>query len=74
METNHKFLIGETSAFSLSVPESVSTINVMGKVVRKSVGAHHNLYFYGIRFVDLNNDDRLLLEDALEKTIRMQGK
>lgn len=74
LETNHKFLIGETSAFSLSVPESAGTINVIGKVVRKSVGAHHNLYFYGIRFVDLNNDDRLLLEDASEKTVRMQGK
>lgn len=74
LETNHKFLIGETSAFSLSLPESEKTINVAGKVVRKSVGTHHNLYFYGIRFVDLNNDDRLLLEDALKKIFRMQGK
>lgn len=74
LETNHKFLIGETSVFSLSLPESEKTINVTGKVVRKSVGAHHNLYFYGIKFVDLSIHDRLLLEDSLQKTVRLQGE
>ena len=67
IETTHTISIGETVSCSLFVPGNITPITVSGEIVRRVDGKGAGMNYYGIKFVDIREDDKLVIGNYVKK-------
>lgn len=67
IETSHTLTIGEAVSCSLSIPGNSTLVTVTGEVVRKGDGKQSGMNYYGIKFLDIREDDRLVIASYINR-------
>ncbi|HBR17719.1 MAG: hypothetical protein A3G39_08160 [Deltaproteobacteria bacterium RIFCSPLOWO2_12_FULL_43_16] len=67
IETSHVFTIGENVSCSFFLPGNSTPINAEGDVVRKANGSQAGMNYYGIRFIDIKEEDKLAIESYAKR-------
>ncbi|MEK7841261.1 MAG: PilZ domain-containing protein, partial [Deltaproteobacteria bacterium] len=67
IETGHALSIGETVSCSFFVPGNSTPITAVGEVVRKTDGRQPGMNYYGIRFMDIREEDKLAIESYIKR-------
>jgi len=61
IETGHTLSIGESVSCSFFVPGNSTPITATGEVVRKAGGREPGMNYFGIRFMDIKEEDKLAI-------------
>lgn len=67
IETSHIFTIGEAVACSFFLPGNSTPLTVSGEVMRKANGAQVGMNYYGIRFIDIKEEDKRAIESYVKR-------
>ena len=67
IETGHALSIGETVSCSFFLPGNSTPITATGGVVRKTDGRGPGMNYYGIRFMDIREEDKLAIESYIKR-------
>ena len=67
IETSHSLTIGEAVSFSLSIPGNSTLITVTGEVVRRGEGKQSGINYYGIKFLDVREEDKLAINSYINR-------
>lgn len=67
IETSHVFTIGENVSCSFFLPGNSAPINAEGDVVRTANGSQAGMNYYGIRFIDIKEEDKLAIESYAKR-------
>lgn len=66
IETVHHFTAGDSASFILAMPDKDDRVNVKGQVVRRTSGVDPNMNYYGINFIDINDDCKKSIEEFVK--------
>lgn len=67
IETSHTLSIGETVSCSFFAPGNSTPITAAGEVVRKADGRQPEMNYYGIRFIDIKEEDKLAIDNYIKR-------
>lgn len=67
IETSHVFTVGETVSCSFFIPGNSAPITVAGEVVRKANGDRSEMNYYGIRFMDVKEEDKRAIDSYIKR-------
>jgi len=67
IETSHILTIGEAVSCALSIPGNSTLITVTGEVVRKGEGKQSGINYYGIKFLDVREEDKLAINSYINR-------
>lgn len=67
IETSHVFTIGENVSCSFFLPGNSTPINAEGDVVRRANASQAGMNYYGIRFIDIKEEDKLAIESYAKR-------
>ena len=69
IETSHSLTIGEAVSCSLSIPGNSTLRTVTGEVVRRGEGKQSGINYYGIKFLDVREEDKLAINSYINRHI-----
>ncbi|MBI3752470.1 MAG: response regulator [Deltaproteobacteria bacterium] len=67
IETGHAFTVGETVSCSFFIPGNSAPITVTGEVVRRPDSDQPGMNYYGIRFLDIKEEDKLAIAGYINR-------
>ncbi|OGP65220.1 MAG: hypothetical protein A3K22_06150 [Deltaproteobacteria bacterium RBG_16_42_7] len=67
IETSHTLTMGEAVSCALSIPGNSTLITVTGEVVRKGEGKQSGINYYGIKFLDVREEDKLAIDSYINR-------
>ena len=67
IETSHTLTIGDAVSCSLSIPGNSTLITVTGEVVRKGEGRQSGISYYGIKFLDVREEDKRAIASYINR-------
>lgn len=67
IETSHVFTVGETVSCSFFIPGNSTPVTVAGEVVREANGKQPGMNYYGIRFLDVREEDKRAIESYVKR-------
>jgi CheY-like chemotaxis protein len=67
VETGHVISLGELVSCSFFVPGKTTPITVSGEVVRKADSKGAGMHYYGIKFVNIREEDKVVIGDYIKK-------
>ncbi|MBI3397971.1 MAG: response regulator [Deltaproteobacteria bacterium] len=66
IETRHAFTIGENVSCSFFLPGNSTPITATGEVVRQANGNQPGMNYYGVKFIDIMEEDRRAIESYIK--------
>lgn len=67
IETGHILTVGEAVSCSFFMPGNSMPITATGEVVRQANGKQLGMNYYGIRFIDIKEEDRLAIDSYIKR-------
>ncbi len=65
IETSHAFTVGEMLFCSFFIPGNFTPITVTGEITRKGESSQIGLNCYGIKFININEEDKWVIENYI---------
>ncbi|MBI5049270.1 MAG: PilZ domain-containing protein [Deltaproteobacteria bacterium] len=67
IETSHSLTHGEVVSCSFFIPGNSTPITLGGEVVRKTDGKQPGMSYYGIKFLNIMEEDRRVIDNYIKR-------